>query len=139
MYMAKLNPYINFKDNAREAMGFYKGVFGGELTLSTFKDGGTSTEPAYANNIMHAMLVAENGMTLMAADTPPEMVYAPGAAISISLSGDNESELRGYWQKLSEGAAIIVPLETAPWGDTFGMLTDAFGIKWMVNILGKKS
>lgn len=136
---SKLNPYIGFNGKAKDAIEFYKSVFGGNLTISTFKDGGMPHDPSQSDKIMHAMLVADNGMTLMASDTPPGMPYNPGSEISISLSGDNEDELRGYWNKLSEGAKITAPLEQAPWGDTFGMLTDKFGIGWMVNIAGKKS
>jgi len=136
---SKLNPYINFEDKTKEAMVFYKTVFGGELTMSTFKEGGMSEDPSVADKIMHAMLIADNGMTLMASDAPPGVTINPGSNISISLSGDNEEELRGYWNKLSEGGQISLPLEKAPWGDTFGMLTDKFGIGWMVNITGKNS
>lgn len=136
---SKLNPYISFKDNAREAMEFYRTVFGGELTTSTFKDGGVPHDPSEADKLMHAMLIADNGITLMAADTPSSMQHSTGASISISLSGDNEAELTGYWEKLADGATIREPLKQAPWGDTFGMLTDKFGIEWMVNIAGKKA
>lgn len=136
--MTRLNPYISFKDNAREAMEFYKTVFGGNLTLNTFKEFHASQDPAEENKIMHAMLEGDNGITFMAADTPNTMEYHPGANVSMSLSGDNEEELKGYWEKLSAGATIAQPLEKAPWGDTFGMLTDKFGIFWMVNIAGKK-
>lgn len=87
---------------------------------------------------MHAMLVATNGMTLMASDTPKQMEYKPGTNVSVSLSGDDEAELRPYFEKLSQGGTIAVPLEKAPWGDTFGMLNDKFGIGWLVNITGKK-
>ncbi len=135
---SKLNPYISFKDDARDALEFYKNVFGGTLTMSTFKEGGMPVEPADADKIMHGMVVAGNGMTLMASDTPPGMPYNPGANVSISLSGDDEAELKGYWDKLAEGATITMPIATAPWGDTFGMLTDKFGIHWLVNIAGKK-
>lgn len=135
---SKLNPYINFDGQAKEAMEFYKTVFGGNLTTSTFKEGGMPDDPAVADKIMHAQLLADNGMTLMAADTPPGMPRNPGTNISLSLSGDNEEELKGYWDKLSSGAAINVPLAKAPWGDTFGMLTDKFGIGWLVNISEKK-
>ncbi len=135
----KLNPYISFKGNAKEALEFYKGVFGGELKMSTFKEGGAPVEGADADKIMHGMLVAANGMTIMASDTPPGMPYNPGTNISISLSGDGEEELKGYWEKLSAGATVRMPLDKAPWGDTFGMLTDKFGIDWLVNIAGKKS
>lgn len=135
----KLNPYISFNGNAKEAVAFYKNVFGGTLTTSTFKEGGMPHDPADADKLMHAMLIADNGMTIMASDTPPGMPSNTGTNISISLSGDDEKELRGYWDQLVAGSQVAVPLEKAPWGDTFGMLTDAFGIGWMVNIAGKKS
>ena len=129
---SKLNPYISFNNNTRQAMEFYKHVFGGNLTLTTFRE----SHAGDSDFIMHAMLEADNGITFMASDPPPGMEPDTGTSIRMSLSGDNEEELRGYWQKLSEGAAIEPPLETAPWGDTFGMLTDKFGIQWMVNITG---
>jgi PhnB protein len=119
-------------------MEFYKTVFGGKLTLNTFKESNASQDPKDDDKIMHGMLETENGLTLMAADTPVNMEYKPGTNISISLSGDNEEELRGYWNKLIDGAMQSMPLNKAPWGDTFGMLTDKFGIGWMVNISGKK-
>lgn len=129
-----LTPYLNFKDNTREAMEFYKSVFGGELTMSTFKEMFASEDPGEADKIMHSQLVTENGMILMAADTPNHMDFRPGTNFSIALSGENEQELSGYFQKLSAGGTVVEPLEKAPWGDTFGMLTDKFGINWLVNI-----
>jgi PhnB protein len=136
--MTRLNPYISFKDTAREAMEFYKSVFGGKLTVNTFKEFHASQDPSEENKIMHSVLETDNGIMFMAADTPNSMKYQPGKNISMSLSGDSEDELRGYWEKLSLGATIEQPLEKAPWGDTFGMLTDKFGIHWMVNITAKK-
>lgn len=133
----RLNPYLNFRDNARQAIEFYHSVFGGKLDLTTFKDGGMSQGPADANLVMHSQLEADNGMTLMASDTPPGMDFKPGTNISISLSGADEKTLRGYWDKLSAGGTVMMPLEKAPWGDTFGMCTDKFGIQWLVNIAGK--
>ncbi|SDP45014.1 PhnB protein [Nakamurella panacisegetis] len=130
----RLNPYLSFRDTARSAMEFYHSVFGGELTMSTFAEMHASEDPAEADKIMHAMLVAPNGLTLMAADTPNSMDYAPGGSFSVSLSGDSDADLRDYWAKLSEGATITAPLNQAPWGDTFGMCTDRFGINWLVNI-----
>lgn len=133
----RLNPYLNFRDNARQAIEFYHSVLGGKLDLTTFKDGGMAEDPAAANLVMHALLEADHGMTLMASDTPPGMDFRPGTNISISLSGDDEKALRGYWEKLSAGGTVMMPLEKAPWGDTFGMCTDKFGIQWLVNISGK--
>ena len=134
----RLNPYLSFRDNAREAMDFYQSVFGGELTRSTFADFQASEDPAEQEKIMHSQLQADNGLVLMAADTPNSMDYTPGNSSSISLSGSAEDadELRGYWEKLSTGATVTAPLEQAPWGDTFGMCTDGFGVTWMVNIAG---
>jgi len=133
----QLNPYINFKDSTQQAMEFYQSVFGGKLTMSTFKDYQASQNPAEDDLIMHAQLVAGNGMILMAADTPGYMEYRPGTNFSISLSGDNEAELTAFFAKLSSGGTVTVPLEKAPWGDTFGMCVDPFGVNWMVNISPK--
>jgi PhnB protein len=132
---SRLNPYISFKDNARAAMEFYKEVFGGELTMSTFGEYGQADTPV-ADNIMHANLETPSGFTLMAADTPPGMDHNPGDNISVSLSGDDPDELRGYWDKLSAGGNVSVPLEKQMWGDEFGQCTDQYGIQWMVNIAG---
>ncbi|MEI2279413.1 VOC family protein [Paenarthrobacter ilicis] len=134
----RLNPYISFRDNARDAITFYESVFGGELTISTFADYQASENPAEANKVMHAMLTTASGLTLMAADTPEGMEYNPGDNVSVSLSGEatDDAELRGYWDKLVDGGSVTVPLETAPWGDAFGMCVDKFGIAWLVNIAG---
>ena len=129
-----LNPYIQFESNAREAMEFYRDVFGGELTVSTFGDFG-DPGPADPDGVMHAQLAAPGGMTLMASDTPPGMPVSEGSRIAISLSGEGE-ELHAYWDRLSEGGQVSVPLEKQMWGDEFGMCTDRFGIGWMVNIAG---
>ncbi|PRY18830.1 3-demethylubiquinone-9 3-methyltransferase [Pseudosporangium ferrugineum] len=80
------------------------------------------------------MLETPGGLTLMASDTPPGMEVVPGSAISVSLSGDDADELKGYWEKLSEGGAVSVPLEKQMWGDEFGTCRDRFGVDWMVNI-----
>ena len=134
-----LNPYINFKDNTREAMEFYRTVFGGKLNVSTFKDYHASQDPSEDNLIMHSVLEADNGITFMASDTPNRMEYRPGNNMSMSLSGDNEAELKGYFEKLSAGGTVTMPLEKAIWGDSFGMCTDKFGIAWLVNIAGQRA
>ena len=134
----KLNPYLSFKDNAREAMEFYKTVFGGKLTTSTFKEYHASQDPSEDEKIMHSMLEADNGIIFMASDTPDRMEYSAGTNYSMSLSGDNEMELRAYFEKLSSSGTVTMPLEKAPWGDTFGAFTDKFGVSWLVNIAGQK-
>ncbi len=131
---SRLNPYISFSGNARQAMEFYKEVFGGTLTVNTFGDFGATAGGEDANKIMHSMLETGSGFMLMAADTPPGMSYNPGNNISVSLSGDDAAELRGYWDKLSGSGTVSVALEKQMWGDVFGMCTDSFGITWLVNI-----
>ena len=130
----KLNPYLAFRDNAKEAMEFYHSVFGGDLTLSTFGENQASQDPDEQDKIMHGMLVADNGVTLMGADTPKGMSYTPGDNYSVSLSGEDEDELRRYWEGLSAGGTVAMPLEKAPWGDIFGMCADKFGVNWLVNV-----
>jgi PhnB protein len=136
---SKLNPYLSFRDNAREAMEFYKAAFGGTLTISTFKEYHASQDPREDNLVMHSVLDSGNGIYFMAADTPSRMEFKPGTNMSMSLSGDNQAELTDWFNKLSKGGTVKEPLKKAPWGDTFGWLNDKFGITWMVNIAGKKA
>ena len=132
----RLNPYLSFRDNAREAMEFYQSVFGGELTLTTFSELEASDDPSEGDKIMHGMLESEDDLVLMGADTPNSMEYLEPAGVALSLSGLDEAKLRGYWDALTADGIITMPLEQAPWGDAFGMCTDKFGTSWMVNITG---
>ena len=131
---SRLNPYITYAGNARQAMEFYKTVFGGTLTMSTFGEAGAPNAPA--DQIMHANLETDSGFTLMASDAPHGMELSPGDNISVSVSGDDADELRGYWDKLSTSGKVTMPLEKQMWGDEFGQCVDRFGISWMVNISG---
>lgn len=135
----RLNPYLSFRDDARQAMEFYHSVFGGDLTLNTFAEFQASEDPGEQDKIMHGMLESPNGLVLMGADTPNSMEYTPNSGFSVSLSGDDEKELRSYWEALSEGGTAVMPLEKAPWGDHFGMCVDRFGVSWMVNIAGDQA
>jgi PhnB protein len=130
---SRLNPYLSFNGNAREAMEFYQSVFGGELTMNTFGEFG-APDPAIADKVMHSNLTTSAGYTLMGSDTPPGMDYNPGNTITVSLSGEEGDGLREYWEKLSEGGAVTMPLEKQMWGDEFGQCIDRFGVPWMVNI-----
>lgn len=139
MSNTRLNPYLSFRDTAEQAIDFYHSVFGGELTKNTFAEFHASDDPAEQNKMMHAEVKTADGLTIMASDTPNSMDYTPGNNCSISLSGDDEAELRGYWDKLSAGGTVTMPLEAAPWGDSFGMCNDKFGVSWMVNIAGAQN
>jgi len=117
-------------------MEFYNGVFGGTLTLNTFGEYGDKDAPE-ADKIMHGNLETDR-FALMGADAPPGMELHPGDNIAISLSGDDADDLRGYWEKISEGGDVSVPMEKQMWGDEFGMCVDRFGIAWMVNITAQQ-
>ena len=130
---SRLNPYISYQGTAREAMEFYRDVFGGELEVSTYGESGMADGDA-GDKIMHAQLETPAGYTLMASDTPPGMEHSVGTSMSVSLSGDDGDELRGYFEKLADGGTVTMPLEKQVWGDEFGALTDRFGVSWMVNI-----
>lgn len=135
---AILNPYLSFDGNAREAMEFYREVLGGELTVMTFAEGGAPHEPSDADKVMHSQLETPSGFTLMGADDVEGAPRSSPSGVQISLSGDADadSELSGYYDKLAGAGTVVEPLETAPWGDKFGMVTDQFGVLWMVNIAG---
>ncbi len=131
-----LNPYLSFPGTARQAMEFYRDVFGGELTLSTFGEYAPPDTPG-ADGIMHGRLSAPGGLELMGADTPPGEEHKPGNDVSLSLSGEDAETLRAWFQRLADGGSVTVPLEVQMWGDEFGMCTDRFGVRWMVNIAGQ--
>lgn len=130
---SRLNPYLSFNGNARQAMEFYASVFGGNLTLNTFTEFGATDSPD-ADRIMHAILETDTGYTIMGADVTSDMEYQPMAGFSVSLSGDDADLLRGCWEKLSASGTTTMPLQKQVWGDEFGMCVDKFGVSWMVNI-----
>ena len=130
---SRLNPYLIFNGNAREALEFYRSVLGGDLVISTFGDVGTP-DPDIKDKVMHGQLTAADGNTLMASDCPPGLEFQPGNTMSVSLSGDTGDGLRAIWEKLTEGATVTIPLEKQMWGDEFGQLVDRYGVPWMVNI-----
>jgi PhnB protein len=135
---SRLNPYITLDGKAREALELYREVLGGELTLSTFGENGMGDDPAVADQIMHGQLETPSGYTLMVSDSPPGAPAQQNSGVQISLSGDAsaDAELSAYYDKLAAAGTVVEPLVTAPWGDKFGMVTDPFGILWMVNISG---
>jgi len=134
--MVTLNPYLSFRDNAREALEHYHRVLGGSLDISTFGSmpGEMGYDPSESELVMHGQLSTDDGLVLMASDTPSSMEYREPAGISVSLSGDEADTLRAAWDGLSDGGQVTIPLAPAPWGGESGMFVDRFGISWMVAI-----
>ena len=119
-------------------MEFYKSIWRRAESFH-FKEFNASSDPSEDNNIMHAVLDSGSGIVFMASDTPKRMEYRQGASITMSLTGEDDAELTGYFSKLSAGGTVSQPLEKAPWGARLGMCTDKFGIAWFVNIIAKKA
>ncbi|MFD8061258.1 VOC family protein [Streptomyces cyaneofuscatus] len=134
---SRLNPYISFDGNARQAMKFYQEVFGGELEVSTATDSSSAdsgpADASDADKVPHARLDTPDGYTVMAWDVPEGVPYRPGNDVAVYLGGD-DNELRVRFERLSVGGTVTMPLEKQPWGDEAGALVDRFGITWMVNI-----
>jgi PhnB protein len=127
----RLNPYLHFSGDARAAMEFYRSVLGGQLDVMTFGDMGGGGDQFPDDGVMHAFLRSDAGLELMASDGSDPA--ASGDKVSCSISGDDVGTLTRYFEGLAEGGTVDVPFEKQVWGDTFGQVTDRFGIRWLVN------
>lgn len=131
-----LEPYLFFKGNCKEAMEFYKGVFGGELTMSTLGESPKNVleqmkiDESRYGEIMHASL--KGPVSLMGSDS--QVASDHSAKVELSLGGTDETQMKEIWDKLAEGGKVRMPLAKQFWGDTFGMMTDRFGVDWNMNI-----
>lgn len=132
--VTRLNPYLNFTTEAREALEFYHAALGGTLEIMSFADGHMDGgDPAVSDLVMHGAVVGDLGLTIYASDAPPGGdAPVPGTHVNVSISS-NDTDLRPIWDKLTEGAEIVVPFEIAPWGDRFGLFNDKFGIAWLID------
>ncbi|GAA4284420.1 VOC family protein [Brevibacterium daeguense] len=131
----RISPYLNFAGSAREAMSFYREVFGGELTIDTFGDYDMAENPEDRDKVMHSQLQVSPELSIMASDAPPGMPLDTGAQVSVAVFDDDPAEterLGRMFEALStDGGQVTVPFEKAPWGDVFGMCVDRFGISWL--------
>jgi PhnB protein len=130
-----LDPYLFFSGNCREAMEFYKSVFGGELSIQTFGEV-PGTEPVNKDQVMHANLDG-GAVKLFGSDSSKASERA--AKIELCLGGSDEASIAKIFEGLSEGGTVTAPLKKEFWGDTFGKVTDKYGIDWMVNIAAPKA
>jgi PhnB protein len=127
--------HLNFRGDARAALGFYQSVFGGELTIFTNQDMGNDQNPSEADQVMWGQVAAENGFRVMAYDVPSSRPWSRGEdPFFISLRGNTTEEIAGFWKKLAEDANVIVPLAPAQWSPLYGMLKDRFGITWVLDV-----
>jgi len=128
-----LNPYLTFNGDAADAMNFYQSVLGGELTMQTFEEAKMAKTASEKNRIIHASL--KNGtLSLMASDSMPNRPAKSGDNVTMSISGRDGGKLTKIFNGLARGGKVDMPLAKQFWGDTYGQLTDKFGIHWSVNI-----
>ena len=130
----QLSPYLNFDGDARAAVEFYGTVFGVAPDISTYDSFGPVDDPAQAKKVMHAQLPIEGAGTLMASDVPPGTTLTDHASVALFGGPDDRERLRAWFAALSDGAQEVMAMETAPWGDEFGMLTDRFGVTFVLDI-----
>jgi len=130
----QLNPYLSFSGNAEEALEFYRSALGGELDIMRF-EGSPAAEhapPGWGQKVMHGRLNSPAGI-VMVSDASPDRAGTPGDNFSIAIQVDSESQADAIFSKLAAGGKVTMPLEKTFWSTKFGMLTDKFGIAWMVN------
>jgi PhnB protein len=127
--------HLNFRGDARAALGFYHDVFGGDRMMISYQEAGNVQDPAEADQVMWGQVVAKSGVRLMAYDVPSNMAWNPGEIpFFVSLQGDAPDEISQYWEKLGEGATVVQPLAPAGWSPLYGMLKDRFGVTWVLAV-----
>lgn len=127
--------HLNFRGDARAALEFYQSVFGGDITIVTYKDAQAVQDPSEADQVMWGQVVAKNGFRVMAYDVPSRMPWDHGKnAFFVSLRGDSADELAALWEKLSAGATIVRPLGPSGWAPLYGMLEDRAGVTWVLDV-----
>ncbi|MDQ2588339.1 VOC family protein [Saccharothrix yanglingensis] len=128
--------HLNFRGDARAALESYRSAFGGDLTVVTYGDAGNAQEESEADQVMWGQVIAPNGFHVMAYDVPSRMAYDRGEnAFFVSLRGQTAEEVTGYWEKLSEGATVVVPIGPSGWAPAYGMLRDRFGVVWVLDVV----
>ena len=132
-----LTPYLTFNGDAAKAMKFYQSVLGGELSMQSFGEVHMARTPKEKDLVVHSTLKNE-GLTFMASDSMPTRKAIFGDNVHMSISGGDRRKLTRVFNELSKGGKVDMPLAKQFWGDTFGQLTDRFGIHWMVNITSQQ-
>lgn len=127
--------HLNFRGDARDALEFYQSVFGGELAAITYRDAHNVNEPAEADQLMWGEVVSDAGFRVMAYDVPSSAAWDPGVIpVYVSVRGADSAEISRYWEKLADGSTVVAPLAPAQWAPLYGMLTDRFGVTWVLDV-----
>ena len=128
--------HLNFRGQAREALKFYCSVFGGERTIVTYGDLGATQDAAQAEHVIWGQVASDQGFRIMAYDVQPEKPWNPGEnAFYVSVRGTSPEEITAHWEKLRVGASVLQPLAASAWSPLYGMLTDRFGVTWVMDVM----
>lgn len=140
--------HLNFRGQARAALEFYQSVFGGRITVATYGDFGMPAESPGATKVVFGQVVADNGFRVMAYDVPgadapvvqgtttrrENGTTITGEPFFLSVRGETVEEVGALWERLADGATVIEAFGPAPWAPAFGMLTDRFGVTWILDV-----
>jgi PhnB protein len=133
-------PHLNFRGDARAALAFYHSVFGGEQTVITYAQMGNVQDPAEADHVVWGQVTSPNGFRIMAYDVPASTPWNPGEnPFFVSVRGDQAEEITALWEALSEGANVLTALAPSAWSPLYGMLSDRFGITWILDVVVESS
>lgn len=133
--MINVTSHLNFRGDARAALEFYQSVFGGDITIITYKDAQNVQHPSEANQVMWGQVAVLNGFRVMAYDVPSEKPWDQGKnAFFVSVRSDSDQEIAALWEKLSDGATVVQALAPSGWTPLYGMLKDRFGITWVLDV-----
>ncbi|PTU55942.1 bleomycin resistance protein [Sphaerisporangium cinnabarinum] len=128
-------PHLNFRGDARAALELYRSVFGGELVVTTCGDLGQAADPAAGALVVWGQVSAPSGFRVMAYDVPADRPWSPGEApFFVSVRGDDVEEVRRCWDALVDGSTVVAPLASSDWAPAYGMLTDRFGVTWVLDV-----
>jgi PhnB protein len=130
-----VTPHLNFRGTAREALEFYRSVFGGDLAVVTYADAHSVTDPAEADQVMFGQVTAPTGFSIMAFDVAAARDYDPGVIpFFVVLRAGSDDETTGYWDGLVDGGTTLVPLAPSQWSSLYGMVRDRFGVTWVLSV-----
>lgn len=130
--MLAVNPYIAFKGNCRDAIEFYKTALGAEVLFTQTVGESPMSDMGPAGNIMHCTIKV-GASTIMLCDDPTPGGAASGGNITLAIALNDPARARELFDNLAQGGTVIMPLEKTYWAEAFGMVTDPFGVKWMIN------
>ena len=133
-----ITPHLNFRGQARAALGFYARVFGGEIVIMTYGAMGKAELANASDDVMWGQVASTDGFRIMAYDVQAGRDYDAGAnAFFVSIRGTDANDIRAHWAGLADGATILQPIAPSPWSPAYGMLTDRFGVTWVLDVAPK--